>query len=73
MKTHRTCGECRSSKPWEQNELLCIKFGVHIRKDDCCNAFVPKQITLEAAWNRLALTGNRHHLQECLRLRREML
>ena len=42
MKTHRICGECRNSKPWEQEKLLCKKDGIEVISEDCCSDFVPK-------------------------------
>lgn len=44
IKTHRTYGECRNSKLWEQNKLLCKKNGIEVILEDCCENFVPKQI-----------------------------
>jgi len=45
METHRTCGECRNSKPYDEGEypLLCKKEGVGVDFNECCSAFIPKQ------------------------------
>lgn len=77
MRTHRICGECRNSKSWEQNKLLCKKDGIEVIPEDCCGDFVPKTESfaekLEAAAKKCATTGNRYDLQQYLKLRRGML
>lgn len=75
MKTHRTCCECRNSKFYSCGEyyLLCKKTETEVCEDDCCGDFVPKELTLEAAAKRVATTGDRRDLQNCLQLRREQL